>query len=117
MPHKIAAELAEKGGIGVRSGCHCSHILVKYIVGVGPFIERLQWLILQVFRKLQLPGVTRVSFGIGTSKAEVDTLIRVLDKIGKKSATPAGKTKIKKQISEFINSSVERVYSVNCLSV
>ncbi len=117
MPHKIATELAEKGGIGVRSGCHCSHILVKNIAGVGPFIERLQWLILQVFRELQLPGVTRVSFGIGTGREDIDTLIRVLDKIGKKSANPAGKTKIKKQISEFINSSIERVYSVNCLSV
>lgn len=117
MPHKIATELAEKGGIGVRSGCHCSHILVKNIVGVGPFIERLQWLILQVFRKLQLPGVTRVSFGIGNNKAEIDALIHVLDKIGEKSANQGGKAKIKKQISEFINSSVERVYSVNCLSV
>ncbi len=117
MPQKIAAELAEKGGIGVRSGCHCSHILVKNIVGVGPFTERLQWMILQVFRKLELPGVTRVSFGIGSSKAEIDTLIQVLDKIGKKSAENKNglpvitKTELEKQIKGFANLAAERVYS------
>ena len=118
MPHKIAAELAEKGGIGVRSGCHCSHILVKNIVGVGPFIERLQWLILQLFRKLELPGVTRVSFGIGNNKAEVDALIHILDKIGKKSAenknglTVLTKTETEKQIKEFANTAEEKVFSI-----
>jgi selenocysteine lyase/cysteine desulfurase len=117
MPQKIATELAEKGGIGVRSGCHCSHILVKNIVGVGPFIERLQWLILQVFRKLELPGVTRVSFGIGSSKAEVDILIRVLEKIGEKSrdnkngSAVLTKTAMQKQMTEFEKSISERVYS------
>ncbi|MDZ7605602.1 MAG: hypothetical protein U5K79_08435 [Cyclobacteriaceae bacterium] len=105
----------------MRSGCHCSHILVKNMVGVGPFLERFQWLILQVFRKLQLPGVTRVSFGIGSSKADVDTLIRVLDKTGEKSSTSAGnkngspvltKTEIEKQIKEFVNTAAEKVYSI-----
>jgi hypothetical protein len=113
--------LAEKGGIGVRYGCHCSHILVKHIVGVGPFLERFQWLILQLFRKLQLPGVTRVSFGIGSSKEDVDTLIRVLEKIGEKPAKSAGnqngspvltKTEMKKQIKEFVNAAAEKVYSM-----
>ena len=118
MPQKIATELAVKGGIGVRSGCHCSHILVKNIVGVGPFIERLQWLILQVFRKLQLPGVTRVSFGIGNNKAEIDTFIHVLDKIGKKSAENKNglpvltKAETEKQIKEFANTAEEKVFSI-----
>lgn len=122
IAERIARELAEKGGIGVRYGCHCSHILVKHIVGVGPFLERFQWLILQLFRKLQLPGVTRVSFGIGSSKEDVDTLIRVLEKIGEKPAKSAGnqngspvltKTEIKKQMKEFVNAAAEKVYSKN----
>lgn len=120
MPQKIGNELAEKGGIGVRYGCHCSHILVKNIVGVGPFIERLQWLILQVLRKLQLPGVTRVSFGIGSTKEDIDKLIRVLDKTGEKppkSTTEQNgqpfftKTEIQKQMTEFVKSVSEKVYS------
>jgi selenocysteine lyase/cysteine desulfurase len=32
MAHQVAKELALRRGIGVRSGCHCAHILVKHLM-------------------------------------------------------------------------------------
>jgi selenocysteine lyase/cysteine desulfurase len=31
MANRVAKELAERGGIGVRYGCHCAHMLIKLI--------------------------------------------------------------------------------------
>ena len=42
LSDKVARELSVNGGIGVRAGCHCAHLLVKYLVGVPPFLEQLQ---------------------------------------------------------------------------
>ena len=68
MAPQVAKELAERGGIGVRYGCHCAHILIKHLVGVPPLLERFQGLLLTLFPKLRLPGVVRVSFGIENSR-------------------------------------------------
>jgi len=107
---RIARELAERGGIGVRSGCHCAHILVKHLVGVPPALERFQWVIAKLFPKLRFPGIVRVSFGIENCEQDVDTLIQVLGKIVSKSRTMQ-KTDLKQQINEFIITAAERVYA------
>lgn len=78
MAGPLAKELAERGGIGVRSGCHCAHLLVKHVLHIPPLLEQFQGLILTLLPKLSLPGVVRVSLGIENSVEEVDTLIRVL---------------------------------------
>ena len=39
---RVANELAERGAIGVRYGCHCAHILIKHLVGVPPSLEWIQ---------------------------------------------------------------------------
>ena len=41
MPDRVAKELAERGGIGVRYGCHCAHMLVKHVLNVSPLLEQL----------------------------------------------------------------------------
>ena len=71
-----AKKLAETGGIGIRYGCHCSHILIKHLVGVGPFLERFQRIIATLFHKINFPGLARISFGIENSEKDVDVLIR-----------------------------------------
>jgi selenocysteine lyase/cysteine desulfurase len=81
IAHNVAKILAERGGIGVRSGCHCAHMLVKYLVGVPPFLEKFQGFLLLVIPKLNLPGIVRISFGIENNEKEIDTLIRELKKI------------------------------------
>ena len=64
QPNRVARELAERGGIGVRYGCHCAHILIKHMLGVSPLLARFQGLILTLFPKIRLPGLVRVSLGI-----------------------------------------------------
>ena len=41
LPSRVAKALAERGGIGVRYGCHCAHLLIKRLVGITPLLERL----------------------------------------------------------------------------
>ncbi len=109
-PHKVARLLAEIGGIGVRSGCHCSHILIKHLLKTPPFFQKLQKIIVTLFPKLELPGVVRISLGIENTEADIDTVINVLEEIGrnKKEQNPKN---IKQQIKDFIRTIEQRVYS------
>jgi selenocysteine lyase/cysteine desulfurase len=102
-------ELALRGGIGVRSGCHCAHIIVKHILHVGSGLEKFQKIIVTLFPKLSLPGVVRVSFGIENTKEEVDTLIRALAKIADKSQS-SSKKEVRQQVKDFVQASADRVY-------
>ncbi len=125
MADKVAKELAERRGIGVRSGCHCSHMLVKYLVNVSPFLEKFQGLMLNVLPKISLPGIVRVSLGIQNSEEDVDTLIRVLNIIARKNQTmgqrhmtPADdgtsispQTVVRKQMNEFVSAVAQKVYA------
>jgi selenocysteine lyase/cysteine desulfurase len=77
----VGRKLANQAGIGIRTGCHCAHLIVKRIAKVPPWTENLQWLIQHLFPKIELPGVARVSFGIYNNKNEVDMLIAELHKI------------------------------------
>ena len=83
MANRVAKELAERGGIGVRYGCHCAHMLIKHLLHISPTLERFQGVMLTLFPKLSLPGLTRVSLGIENSEQDVDTLIRVLRDIAR----------------------------------
>jgi selenocysteine lyase/cysteine desulfurase len=120
----IANELALQGGIGIRFGCHCAHILVKHMLGVGPKLEQFQRILVTVFPRLQLPGVLRVSMGIGNSEEEIDTFIRVFGEIAEEKMGTKGnrnkviyqkpgltKTEVKKQMKEFVKAAAEKVYS------
>jgi selenocysteine lyase/cysteine desulfurase len=109
MPNRVAKELAKRSGIGVRYGCHCTHMLIKHLLNVPPKLEKFQGMLLTVFPQIALPGVTRVSFGIENSKTDVDTLIEVLDKIARQTKIP--KTNVKKQMDEFKIALAQRVYS------
>lgn len=80
LANKVAKTLADRG-IGVRSGCHCAHILVKYLVNIPPYLEQFQGFLLKLFPKLSLPGIVRVSIGIENNKKEIDLLVRELQRI------------------------------------
>jgi selenocysteine lyase/cysteine desulfurase len=108
--NRIAPELAQRGGIGVRYGCHCAHMLVKYLVHVPPFLEQFQGLLLNIFPKLTLPGLARVSLGIGNSEEDIDTLIRVLEGIVRQPRNPRQKDIIQ-QMNNFTRSVAQRVYT------
>ncbi|HSH19320.1 MAG TPA: aminotransferase class V-fold PLP-dependent enzyme, partial [Draconibacterium sp.] len=70
MSDVVARGLALKGGIGIRYGCHCTHVLIKHLLNVGPKLEQFQKFIVTLLPRVQLPGVARVSLGIGNSEEE-----------------------------------------------
>jgi selenocysteine lyase/cysteine desulfurase len=122
MANVVAEELAIRGGIGVRFGCHCAHMLVKRLLKVPPLLAKLQHLILFLFPQIKLPGIARVSLGIGNCENDVDTLIKVLSTIAGQSRKKvdrkfASKTKIlltasiKKQIDEYVKATGQEVYT------
>ncbi len=124
-PNQVARELAERGGIGVRYGCHCAHLLIKRLLNISPLLERFQGLILTLFPQIVLPGLVRVSLGIENSEEDVDTLIRVLAKISLRpragvdrqftsthNGTPVlPQTDVQQQVEEFASAAAQRVYS------
>jgi selenocysteine lyase/cysteine desulfurase len=108
--NKVARELAERGGIGVRYGCHCAHLLVKHLLKVPPALEKFQIIIATIFHSVVFPGMARVSLGIGTSEEDIDTLIKVLIRISQKQGT-TGQKGIKQQMNDFVTAVARRVYS------
>jgi selenocysteine lyase/cysteine desulfurase len=110
MPGRVARALAERGGIGVRYGCHCAHLTIKRLLGVPPWAEQIQRLMLSLVPGLSLPGLVRVSFGIQNTEAEVDSLIEVLGAITQKPRTHG----IGRQIDDYVAAAVQRVYPSSC---
>jgi selenocysteine lyase/cysteine desulfurase len=111
----VGKELALQSGVGVRTGCHCAHIIVKHLLGVGPGLQRFQKLIVTLFPKLSLPGMVRVSLGLENTEAEVDALLQAL---AENAATKGGqvaegqlpKAEAKRQMEEFVRQRTALVY-------
>lgn len=84
VPHNLVAEeLAETAGIGVRTGCHCAHVLVKRLLGIHPAREALASLGSAVAPRIiapLLPGLVRVSFGLENDETDVRRLTLALEK-------------------------------------
>jgi selenocysteine lyase/cysteine desulfurase len=125
MPYIVAKELAVRGGIGVRTGCHCAHIIIKHILGVSPSLERFQRVMQTYIPSLKFPGLIRVSLGIENTKEDVDQLIFVLHEIANKNKKPAdghsaktlyksaklSKEVVKQQMDEFVRTVAGKVYN------
>ncbi|MHA2225162.1 MAG: aminotransferase class V-fold PLP-dependent enzyme [Candidatus Hodarchaeales archaeon] len=128
VPHNLfAKELAEMGGIGVRNGCFCAHMLVKDMMQIPPLrvlAARLGLMLIPNFTDRLLPGLVRVSFGIENDEREVDYLIQTLIKIANKPRSFINRfiaanyngipflpeTETHKKINEFIENSKQNVY-------
>lgn len=121
MPKGIADRLARQGGVGVRYGCHCAHILVKHVLNISPFIQKFQNVLLTLFPKLQLQGVLRISFGMENTPEEVTIFLEALETIAKKPAVKShhpdfasdkvlGKSEVKMQIDMFMKETSNKIY-------
>ncbi|OLS22270.1 MAG: putative cysteine desulfurase [Candidatus Heimdallarchaeota archaeon LC_3] len=95
VPHNLVAkELAELGGIGVRNGCFCAHILVRHLLKIHPVRSISAGAGLYVipgFTKTLLPGLVRASFGIENDINEVEHFLKTLKMISIKRQTPINK--------------------------
>jgi len=117
MANQVARELAEQGGIGVRYGCHCAHMLIKHLLNIHPLLEQFQGLMVTLFSKVSLPGLTRVSLGIENTAEEIDTLIKVLGKIARQPQTSMDnpfsppQTATQQKMNVFAQAVAQRVYS------
>jgi len=105
----VADKLAGQGGIGIRYGCHCSHILVKHLLHVSPFLERFQRLIATLFRRVNFPGLARVSFGLENTAEDIDKLIQALGQIARQPRAVPNKN-YKQHMDEFTRNAARRVY-------
>jgi len=108
MANRVAKELAERGGIGVRYGCHCAHMLIKHLLHIHPLLERFQGVIVTLFSQVSLPGLTRVSLGIENNEEDIDTLLQVLGQI---TPQPRIGTDVQQQIDDFARAAAQRVYT------
>jgi len=82
MPHeRVAERLAAEHAIGVRSGCFCAHPYLAHLLQLDD-AERVA-----VQRRLarddhtQVPGLVRISFGIGNTLDDVDAVVAALHAI------------------------------------
>lgn len=110
---KVGKELALQSGVGVRTGCHCAHIIIKHLLGISPGLQRFQKLIVTLFPKLSLPGMVRISLGLGNTEAEVDELLQALAENAAPKAVQAteGKpSKAKHLMDEFVQQRTKLVY-------
>ncbi len=127
MPSRIAQKLSRRGGIGVRMGCHCAHLIIKQLSGFTPFQEKLQKFILRMVPMLNLQGITRISFGIQNTDTDIDLIVRELTRIAKppdthvNGRTPLSDNKeivnipeslVKKQMKDFIRSREREVFQL-----
>ncbi|MHA1987906.1 MAG: aminotransferase class V-fold PLP-dependent enzyme [Promethearchaeota archaeon] len=129
VPHNLAAkELAETGGIGIRSGCFCAHILVQQILKVQQIRilgAEMTSIIIPEKTRMCTPGLLRISFGIENDKNDVDVLLKTIEIIMKKPRSPINKllsytyngtlfvpkTKTEERIKGFVKLIAKKVYS------
>ena len=126
LPTKLAKELAIQGGIGVRSGCHCSHLMIKRLLHVPPALESFQRILITLFPAVTLPGLVRISLGIENTREDIGKLVGTLGKISgkprlpsadrniinkEKERSPLSRAEVKQQMKEFVETVSARIFS------
>lgn len=129
VPFNLASKrLAEIGGIGVRSGCFCSHLLVKHILHINPFRALLAdagFVVLFRFTNNVIPGLVRVSIGLENTPGDIQHILDTIKKITNEkhkwynriiarthNSTPIDEiTEIDWQFEEYVRAADQRVYS------
>ena len=129
VPHNLAAkELTEEGGIGIRNGCFCAHILIRQLLKINPFRTYGSIILAMLVPEMTdiiLPGIIRMSFGIENNEKEVRHFIQILKQISNKPRTLGQKavsrfhngvlfsryTKTQFEIEKSIETLIKKVFS------
>jgi selenocysteine lyase/cysteine desulfurase len=109
MASGMAKMLAERHGIGTRSGCHCAHILIKRLANVGPKLERFQKSMVTILPGTKLPGLLRISLGIENSEEDINELTDAFKKISGQNKV-YNKKRLKQEINDFIKTVETKVF-------
>jgi selenocysteine lyase/cysteine desulfurase len=81
VPHAlVAAILGYEGGIGVRNGCFCAQSYVAHLLGLPAERARRPAANLAAERA-DRPGMVRLSLGVYNTRADVDALATMLERI------------------------------------
>jgi selenocysteine lyase/cysteine desulfurase len=78
---KLAAILGYEFGIGVRSGCFCAHPYILHLLGLSKVEAQSVRNHMVAGDRSDMPGMTRISFGLYNTLDEVDILIDSLQQI------------------------------------
>jgi selenocysteine lyase/cysteine desulfurase len=85
IPHNLVAqELAEMGGVGVRCGCFCAHLLVKELLHIHPLracAADLGLMLAPHFIAPLLPGLVRFSVGLENDPADIESCLQTMQRI------------------------------------
>ena len=84
----VAARLSAEWGIGIRHGCFCAHPYLLRLLGVGPDEQAAARAQVIGHDRRNIPGAARASCGLGTSLADVDTLLGAVQVIADGSPPP-----------------------------
>ena len=78
---KVSAILSYEFGIGVRSGCFCAHPYILHLLNLSS--QEAQSVRRQMLSgdKSNMPGLTRLSFGLYNSFDDIDTLACALERV------------------------------------
>jgi selenocysteine lyase/cysteine desulfurase len=128
VPHNLAAkELAEYGGIGIRDGCFCAHMLVHQVLNIQKIRilgAEMTSIIIPEKTRMCIPGLLRVSFGIENTISDVEILLRAIESLMKKSRSVLNKllaytyngtlfvpkTKTEEKMKAFVKLVAKKVY-------
>jgi selenocysteine lyase/cysteine desulfurase len=78
---QVAAILSAEYGIGVRHGCFCAHPLMLHLLHVGEGEAGQIRREIEAGHKGRVPGAVRASFGLGTTRGDIDHLYHALETI------------------------------------
>jgi hypothetical protein len=78
----LAAVLSAEYGIGIRHGCFCAHPLMMRLLRVADAEAHRLIDAARDGRHERLPGAARMSFGLGTTRDDVDAVADALARIG-----------------------------------
>lgn len=80
----VAAILGYEAGIGVRSGCFCAHPYVVHLLQLNDQQARTWRTQLLGGDKSHMPGMVRISFGCYNTEADIERLVDMLERIGRR---------------------------------
>jgi selenocysteine lyase/cysteine desulfurase len=84
FPDRMGKRIANHGGIGLRYGCHCAHLIIKKLLKFTPTLEFIQRSIVTLIPGLTLPGLLRISFGLQNTREEVEFFVGLTKDIASK---------------------------------